>query len=239
MMVDGDDWVNTNNLDELILELQEVDSDIIITNYDEYDDVNKKIIKTVTYPYEYRKKYNFKEVSRTLSLSMHATIFKTEILKKNNIILDNCFYTDVEFVLLPIPYVKYFYYFNKSIYVYRVGREGQSVNLKSMQKNIAMHELVFNRLIDYYELEKTLVDKNVSYFMANRLYEMAWTHIVILLSYQDKQHLNALKAFIKNIKDEHVDIYKILSKKVKFKILTMFNYMFSSIISKHFVNKHN
>ena len=66
-------------------------------------------------------------------------------------LLDNGFYTDVEYLILPFPYVKTVAFLDLNLYMYRLSLEGQSVSLESMQKNRAMHEIVLNVL--HLELE--------------------------------------------------------------------------------------
>lgn len=77
---------------------------------------------------------------------MAEMCIKTDILKKNNVcLLEKCFYTDFEFVLYSMLNSKTFQYFSKPIYVYRIGREGQSISLVGIRKNykdklkVAMH----------------------------------------------------------------------------------------------------
>ena len=62
--------------------------------------------------------------------------------------LDNGFYTDVQYLLYPMPYVKTCVYLPISIYVYRINQSNQSVSLKSMQKNIEIHNERLDNLID-------------------------------------------------------------------------------------------
>ena len=145
-MVDGDDWVETSNLNILVKKLKKIEADMVITNYETYDDSAKKIIGSTKFQIETEKELEFKEICKNLSLDMHNVIYKTSILKDNNIVLDNGFYTDMEYLLLPIPFVKKVVYYDMNIYVYRIAREGQSVSLPSMQRNINMHHLVLKIL---------------------------------------------------------------------------------------------
>lgn len=240
MMVDGDDWVDTNNLSELIEILKNIDSDMIITNYYEYSDQTQKIEKEVKFDFiEDNKIIEFQKIAEKLSLSMHATIYKTELFKKNNLVLDNCFYTDVEYVLLPIPYVNTIYYYDKAIYVYRVGRIGQSVNLNSMRKNIKMHDLVMRRMIEYFNDTMVQMNNEKKLFFANRLAEMVWTEIVVLLSFDNNSNKRLkIKELINFIKHECNDVYLLLKKYKKVKFLLYSNFLlvglYSKIISKKY-----
>lgn len=233
MLVDGDDWVNTDNLNTLVDNLKKVDVDMVITDYDIYDDVQKIIYKTSKSNLPTNKIMNFEDVCRNLSLSMHATIYKTEIFQKNKIVIDNCFYTDVEYVLFPIPYVNSVIYYPFSVYVYRTGREGQSVNIKSMQKNIKMHEFILNNILNYYECNKSDMKYNTRYFMANRIAEMALSHMTILLSFEDDSNRRKkIKTFVNELKKNNSDVYSIMKKSLKIKILIYSDYHLINILYK-------
>ncbi|MFQ9396512.1 MAG: hypothetical protein ACLR2E_23915 [Lachnospiraceae bacterium] len=66
---------------------------------------------------------------------MHALTIKTELLRKIPRIDEHCFYVDMEYVLFPIPYVRTVTFLEEVVYQYRIGLAGQSMDMKSMQKN--------------------------------------------------------------------------------------------------------
>lgn len=221
MMVDGDDWVNTENLNKLVEKLEELEVDLVIADYKEYNEKNNKIEKVVSFKkIKANSILEFSSIANKISLSMHATIYKTELFQRNELVLDKCFYTDVEYVLLPIPFVKTCYYFNNDIYMYRIGRDGQSVNLKSMQKNIKMHDMVFKNMLIYYEENKNLLDKNARSFVMNRLTEMSWAEIIVFLSYVDIEDAKKeTKVFLDYIKSTSPELDRRVNKNVKIKLI--------------------
>lgn len=221
MMVDGDDWVNTENLNKLVEKLENLDVDLVIADYKEYNEKNNKIEKRVRFKgVKDNCILDFSSISNKISLSMHATIYKTELFQRNNLVLDNCFYTDVEYVLLPIPFVKTCYYFNNDIYIYRIGRDGQSVNLKSMQKNIEMHDRVFKNMLSYYEENKMLLNKNIKTFIINRLMEMSWAEIIVFLSYIDMEYAERkIKTFLDYIKTTSPELNNKINQNIKVKLV--------------------
>ena len=120
-MVDGDDWVDSKNLELFIEFLRGCDSDLVISDYDIYDNENKKIIETKTCSLPPLNQFHVDKAYLNIPFEMHSLTFKTSILKENEISLDNCFYTDVEYTLFPMKYVNTISYFNKTIYIYRVA----------------------------------------------------------------------------------------------------------------------
>ena len=74
----------------------------------------------------------FSSVCDQLTVAMHNVTYRTDILQKNNIHLDNCFYTDAGYLLYPIPYVKTVTVAPQTIYMYRVSLSTQSMNINSL-----------------------------------------------------------------------------------------------------------
>lgn len=236
-MVDGDDWVETKNLNILVENLCSIDTDMIITNNKVYDNSKEKVIGSVSFELEDNKVFEFKNINNKLSLDMHNVAYRTSILKENKIILDNGFYTDVEFLLLPMPFVNNVIYYNMDIYVYRIAREGQSVSLSSFQKNIKMHDIVLKRLIEYYEEYKMQIPENVSSIVRNRLIMMADKQLQILLSFEpNNDNKNKIKEYFKEINFKSKEIYSFLVKLKKGRLLLLSNYKLYYIFSKY-INK--
>ena len=186
-MVDGDDWVKTENLTNYIEFLDKNDVDVVVTNYNLVDNDTKEEVGKTILDVEYNKIMNFTDVCDNLSLDMHNVTYKTEILKENNILLDNCFYTDMEYLLLPVPFINTIAFLDIVIYMYRVSLATQSMNMSSMQRNIKMHEIVLNRLINYYEENKELMKDKKSKYMCNRITIMVGMQLSILLSYKPEK----------------------------------------------------
>ena len=130
---------------------------------------------------------------------MHALTIKTEILKNNHITIDeHCFYTDVEYDLYPLPYVKKLLYIPMTIYCYRLGRTGQSMELKSSVKNYKNHERVCNSLLRFLDQDidwDSVVDGiSKKKYIENRLEEMV----------KRQYFLYVLKKYDMSIKKEYL-----------------------------------
>ena len=233
-MIDGDDWIESENLDRLINKLKEIEVDMAITNYETYSDATKKIIDKTKYLIEENKQYEIEKICLKNNFQMHNILYKTSILKKNEIVLDNGFYTDMEYLLLPIPFIKKVIYFDLDVYVYRIAREGQSVSLPSMQKNIGMHRVVLDRLIAYYEENKNILSENVSNYMLRKICDMADTELSTLLTFDiNPKQIEKIKEYFKDI-EKYNDLYTIFKKGKKEKILLGSNFKLVKIVLKKF-----
>ena len=83
---------------------------------------------------------------------MHNMTFKTDILKANNIVIDeHLYYVDSEYILYPIPYVDNILFIKDVVYYYRIGRSGQSVGIDKMKTYEGHYDKVLKSLFSFYE----------------------------------------------------------------------------------------
>lgn len=149
--LDGDDWLDTDSLVYLIRRLQDTDAEMILTNY--YECYENGTTKKISFQgLENGKKYPFAEVASKITwMRYHTVIYKTQVLKKQNIRLDeHCFYVDAEFMIYPIPYVESIAYFDCGLYCYRLGLTGQSVSPESRMKHAPDSYKVSKSLLRWY-----------------------------------------------------------------------------------------
>ena len=149
--LDGDDWFETGNLPAFLDFLSRVDADYVVTpmrmvNEADGSEVIRDYFENLpegTYPFD---EMDFQSIS-----PMHCSCFRTKLLQERNItITEHCFYTDVELVNRPVPYLQTIAIFHQPIYVYRIGREGQSVSKTGIRKHYKEHEKVFWNLLEIY-----------------------------------------------------------------------------------------
>lgn len=233
-MVDGDDWVNTNDLENYIHFLENNDVDVVYTDYYMVDNnTNEKVLQHLSYS----KKncvLNYDDVCDQIDVEMHNVTYKTTILQKNSIVLDNCFYTDLEYLLLPVKYLKTIAVLDCAIYMYRVSLSTQSININSMIKNKKMHEKVLQRLISDYSnsVSKGLLSKSQKQFIKNRIVKMAGTHLSIILAQKaSRDTKNELLQFANYLKLTNVDVFNQFMKFRTMKILKATRYLTFKIIS--------
>ncbi len=237
-MVDGDDWVVTKNLKKYINSLEKSKADMILTNYEIYDNSAEKVIEKVKFNIESNILLKFDDICNKIYPQMHAVTYKTNILKDNKIKLDNGFYTDMEYLLFPLKYINTLEYYNKTIYMYRVGQATQSVSIPSMQKNINMHEMVLNRLINYYNDNKDTISKEKREYLIKLIVPVADAHLGTLLTFKiDKNQINKIKEYNKCLKDKCIDVYNVYKKSKKMKLLIYSNYKLAKLASKIYIKK--
>ncbi len=228
-MIDGDDWVESKSLEKLIDLLEKQDADLILTDYLTYNESKKAITDRAAYNLE-TKSYNIDEVINQLDIQMYSTMYKTEILKKHKITVDNGFYTDIEYTLLPLKYAKTLYYFNQPLYVYRVARAGQSMSKKSMIKNAPHHRLMLEHLIEDYKKNKDSMSDEIRKYLVDSIGRVANTELRIIILKEEK--VEKVKAFYKWLEEKDEEIYKSFLTGRKAKLLKLTNFKTTSLLKK-------
>ena len=205
-VVDGDDWVDTENFRKLVKMLKRLDVDVIGNNYTWVDHETKLPTKRQERPFEgfeYGRIYRLEDVAGKTLINIHAMTIKTEILRKMKMKIDeHMFYVDMEYVLFPIPYVDTCLFLEPSVYCYRLGRPNQSMSIKKMQANLENHLHVLLRLEKYAERMCGRMTPAQRRYMNGAIGELLTSQMKIYISFPldsgMRRKTMALDAFIKN-----------------------------------------
>lgn len=181
--IDGDDWVDRDGMIALVHYLETCDDDIVVTNFARVSDKSGRMTKTIFDAPKYEVSMSFEEAYRKQELYMQGITIKTEILKCLKLsITEHCFYTDIEYILTPVPYIRTISFLNQNVYMYRVAVNEQSMSVAGKRKHIDEQFKVFNKMLQFYE-EKydDLSEQKRSYFEVI-LSGMMKSHITAILS---------------------------------------------------------
>lgn len=150
--LDGDDYFSYENIDIFIEFLKQADADMVYSPFVMFTDKNGAILKVVgsygnTVPIG--EKMTMGEIPG-FAPAMHTLCIKLNILKKNKVhITENCFYTDVEFVLKCCHRCENLILFNVPIYYYRLARSGQSMSIQGVRKHYKDHLKMLYTMLNY------------------------------------------------------------------------------------------
>lgn len=158
-ILDSDDWYDKQEFEKYVNELQNIDCDVIVTDFVK-EFIFEKRLELQTLPkLKNQHVYQLDENINTLKgdvFVMHRLAYKTEILRKAKIDFpEKVFYTDTLFASIPLIFAKDLYYTNLQLYRYFIGRDGQTIAPESIRKNRKSVETV----IKYY-YQKFLENKN-------------------------------------------------------------------------------
>lgn len=229
--IDGDDWVEKAGFLALVQYLKGIGQvDIVSTPFNWVDHRTGKTIKELksNFPHmQYGKIYPFTHVSDYIYVNMHAVTYRTQLIQEYMPPIDHhCFYVDAEYVLLPIPHIRTISFLEQPVYQYRLGIDGQSMNLRNMQKNCSHHEKVMERILEAYKLQRDMAesvikqDSHISRdeadrqaaicsYLAKGAAKLVASQIKIYLSFaasaKEKERIQVLEL---RIQKEYPEVYK-------------------------------
>lgn len=242
-VVDADDWVEKEAFMRLVETLKNSDSDIVASGfywvYDEgQEDIGKFIRKAEQkIPFAgvvYQKEYLFDQIADHIYIKMHHMTIKTAILRGHEIKIDeHCYYVDTEYITYPIPYVETIRFVEEFVYMYRLGRLGQSVSIEKMRSNENNYDKVIESLLAFYKsLEReVLCTQKKKQYIAGIIARVVAGKIKIMLSFPPSSLKKAsLIRFDKYLKLSYPQIYN-SNINLSLKILRRTHYLLYTIAS--------
>ena len=219
-VVDADDWVEPEAFCCLVEALKRQEADIVYSGFLwAYDEGQEKKEQFTTkaetaMPFEgvvYGKIYEFDQIAPSLYIKMHNMTIRTDILRQYGIHIDeHCFYVDTEYITYPVPYVRTICFVDGYVYMYRIGRQGQSVGIGKMQQYEKNYNKVMSSLLDFYgklgeEIPCTAAKKK---YIAGIIARVVAGKIKIMLSFPgNNQKKMELRMFDENLRMHYPDIY--------------------------------
>lgn len=236
-IIDGDDWVNTEELVRFVQGLENTDVDLVLSPYEEHI-FPEKTKRTVEFNLEVNKEYSYDEMILKNNYQipmMHGTTFKVEVLRKYNLkISENSFYVDLQFIVFPMEYVQTVTYINTFVYCYRLGTQDQSVNINSYFRNRDMHRNVVISVIEAYNrIEKTLGTVSRVEALKQRIFYEVIKDVNLCLLNEDLDSLikefNTFKENVRRVNNHFWDN----NDNIKIKLLNTDNRIMFFVLAKY------
>lgn len=198
-LIDGDDWVDTAELDNLMAFLKITDADLIIDDFMlVYPYKRKRKVYHDKYKYTLRRTYTYQEFDQISKLdnmiAMHATTIRLQALRDVKMkIQEHCFYTDNEFGFYAGLAANTIAFNDSCVYQYRLGVEGQSVSSSGLYKHISDALQMERKLIDTYDqIEADIVNqvkKRYLFAIVNTRYNWIIWLFMDIIKQSDKDYL--------------------------------------------------
>ena len=189
-VMDGDDWVKSEDLGKLIDYLQKTDADIVVTDYSE--DIafaNQTVVRKLYNAMQPERTYRFDDLCyEVYGFGAWGPIlatgnFKTEMLRAADFKLtEKSFYIDMEFDVYSILRAETVEFLPLDIYRYYIGRSGQSISRESYTRNYRQHENVIMNLLRIYTTAG-LSERKKWYVRNKIIIPMIVAHYTILTRY--------------------------------------------------------
>jgi len=173
-VIDGDDWVNTKELVNLVRFLQSCIDDIVFSDFSYiYTDHKVFVSGANDHSTNFYVGKNIDSIEN-FTIVFHNETIKTSLWKNNGIaVRENVFYDDQEYCLYPLEYAKTVAYCPGDVYQYRIGEEGQSVSPASRGKHFEDLVKINDDLYDLYLRNlatKPFLSKNVAKAITNNFF---------------------------------------------------------------------
>ena len=218
-VVDGDDWVNTENLKKLVRKLRTSTEDVILSPFNLFFENTKK---TKLVDYKQIKPgiiYNINDVIADFEkISIHSVTFKTSMLRQNNIkVREKCYYEDNEYVLYSLCGAKTITYFEYPIEYYLTAQKNQSINNSNLFKNRKMFQMIMEDCIDWkHQVEDRLPD-GLKKYANNTIYRIIRTqyNIYIRNGFTDGSY-DEFRQFDASLKRKHLAEWREVGKRNKY-----------------------
>ena len=210
-VLDGDDWMDSRGLANLIDELIGLECDAVITNRKSIYENTGKIVIDKTNGFTPGVIEKLDEVCPHIGrLFFHSIYFKTEILRENNIYIDeNSFYVDNEILWFPFPFIQTICYLNLDVYCYRLGLADQSVNVKVITRRKDEHERISKKMIDFFSSTRVNLSQNKREYLSKVIADnISWHFDVLLLCPISRSIFFELISYRKYVLSKFPDVMK-------------------------------
>lgn len=148
--LDSDDWFDPEALAALLDFLEACGSDVVFTNYCTVRNNRVQNLFTVCEGHTAGRIYTFDTLEQPkLDMEIHGLTFRTDMLREAGIhLLPHCSYTDMAYTFLGMTAAQTLSFCPVTLYHYRLGRDGQSVSIKSYQKHFEDYVQVTEQILD-------------------------------------------------------------------------------------------
>ena len=194
-VLDADDYFDNKVFEGYISYLLDIDCDLIINDFCVVNE-RDTIVETYTFPLPINDKFSVGEMQEgtIIWLWHHGMAYRTQILRDMHYYqTEGISYTDDEWIFKPITYVRDVRYYPNYLYLYLIGRQGQTFDPKVFCKSLSNMKVVLMSLIDFYS---NIKERNNN----NYLYTKLRCRLVALYASQ------ICKYFSESFNDELIDL---------------------------------
>ena len=173
-VLDADDWFETAAFEHYLRQLDtRAEADLILSDYDKVDPAGRQI-EHLASPFRHEGVFDVDDfLVKGSRISMHAFAYRREVLVKLGYRqLEGVSYTDTEWVLLPLLNVRTVSYIPSCVYKYLCGREGQTMETGTVNKNWWMLGDIALHMVEQFLRMKDFADGQVQDNIRRRISSM-------------------------------------------------------------------
>lgn len=216
-VLDADDSFQTANFEKFLDFLHTVNVDLILSDFAVVD-TQRVVRKVIHYDLGEGGAFKMSEVCNThrfKGMQMHAVTYKRELLLSINYKQsEGIFYTDIEWITLPMIAVRSVSHFAEYVYCYQVGREGQSVCGAVKQRSMSHVYTSVLHIMEYLEENRTrVIGQPVQEYLYTRLIPFVKEFYIFMLTHYRQKEQNLLREYDLAIKKRNRDFYEHIGKR--------------------------
>lgn len=202
-ILDADDYYNTEEFCGFlgdVLALSDNTVDAFVTNFYHVSDLGD-VVRLNAYTLD----VGILPIERLVDagwIGLHALTYRTDILKNAEYRQsEGCSYTDLEWDFIPMLSVRSVSYIPRTVYSYRLGRDGQTMSENSYAKNFDVVVRITARLIEEYKrVKSTLALGSLLYASSFLKARLLYTYQLVLLNSRYGKHRELLSGLDLEVK---------------------------------------
>ena len=208
-ILDADDSFDTKNFECFIDFLCMTDSELVVSDFSIVDeDRNIKKVVCHGFPAGYVHIDEICTAENFSHIQMHAVTYRKNVLLNLSYKqTEGISYTDQEWVFIPMVGVKSVCYFDKSVYMYLVGRVGQTMNPDVKAKHITHVCKCTYSMLNVYMHYRNRISEQLITYLNGRLDYMIREVYVFYLQHYSARNKNALIQFDSTLKGISQEVY--------------------------------
>ncbi len=183
-VIDADDWVLTKSLPQYIAQLEQCESDVVLTHYHTVDITTGEIKNWKSFPSKFGNTYTFDVIladwhSFDRNLTFHGITYRTDFYRRfAQPLLEHVFYEDHEFATFPCCHAQTVTPLDLFLYEYRIGDVNQSVSYANQLKRIGHTDAVLEQMARKYQ---TLSDCPGKQYAARKIQRLLISYLTTAL----------------------------------------------------------
>lgn len=216
-ILDADDWYNKEGLIKMLSTIKSLDVDMIITRLRTYYEQANKYSDSISFEslssHVYLKgEEAFDKIDFYKYIGMHKVAYKTSLLRSIPLKhQEGISYTDNEYAYYPFGHVGSVVFIDECVYVYWIGREGQTVSPDVMAKKSWQLYKIIDRMLESYTVCQPMpVYKFQSQYLANTL--AMYYHLELMVNVSSTKRNQEMKDLDCKIKHLDLALYNLIPK---------------------------
>ncbi len=215
-ILDADDWYNTNAFINMLKILASNDVDMLISRMKTYYDKSglfedSPVFDGIECNHIYNKYTSkFDNIDFYKFIEMHRITYRTSLLRKMGLQLQQGIsYTDTEYSYYPFEYVNSVLFIDDAVYVYWIGRDGQTVAPNVMAKRAGQLYKIVDRMLYCYSTaqNKDIATRNFQCkYLANKC--SIYYYLELMVNEVSRERNLKMRAFDIRIKKTDPVLYK-------------------------------